>query len=132
MHRSKGLEYDAVLLVDANEEITPLQKAILDEDLEEERRMFYVAMTRARKRLYIYWSKERYNKELQVSRFVGELYLSETELVVGSRITHKNYGTGTLEKVVEGKLYVSFDKLDKIRILDLNYCRQKQLLELKK
>ncbi len=73
MHSSKGLEYRAVFLVDANEGITPHKKAVLPEDIEEERRLFYVAMTRAREYLYIYSAKERYNKVMPRSRFIDEL-----------------------------------------------------------
>ncbi len=73
MHRSKGLEFKVVFLLDANEEITPYQKAVKQEDLEEERRMFYVAVTRAKENLHILSVKERYNKELVVSRFVEEI-----------------------------------------------------------
>lgn len=74
MHSAKGLEYDEVFIIDANEGVTPYNKAVLDEEIEEERRMFYVAMTRARKKLHIYSVKERYNKQLEPSRFVEELY----------------------------------------------------------
>ena len=42
------------------------------EEVEEERRMFYVAMTRAKERLHIYYVKERYHKKQEVSRFVKE------------------------------------------------------------
>lgn len=73
MHSAKGLEYDAVFIPDANETIIPHKKAVLPADLEEERRMFYVAMTRAKKHLHIYYIKERYNKEMEPSRFVREL-----------------------------------------------------------
>ena len=47
MHSSKGLEYDAVFLPDVNEGIVPYKKAQTEEETEEERRMFYVALTRA-------------------------------------------------------------------------------------
>ena len=49
MHGSKGLEYKIVLVMDACEGIIPYNKSILDEQIEEERRLFYVAMTRAKK-----------------------------------------------------------------------------------
>jgi DNA helicase-2/ATP-dependent DNA helicase PcrA len=78
MHSSKGLEFDMVFIVDANEGITPHKKAVLPEDLEEERRLFYVAMTRAKKALYLYSAKERYNKVTQRSRFIDEI-LGERE-----------------------------------------------------
>lgn len=73
MHGSKGLEYRKVFIVDANEGIIPHQKAVLDEDIEEERRMFYVAMTRAKEDLHIYFARNRLNKEMTMSRFVAEL-----------------------------------------------------------
>lgn len=73
MHSSKGLEYPVVYIIDANEEITPHKKAVFASEIEEERRMFYVAMTRAKRRLNIYYARKRYNKEIEVSRFVKEI-----------------------------------------------------------
>ena len=72
MHSSKGLEFRVVFLLDANEGVTPHNKAALDADMEEERRMFYVAMTRAKDRLHVYWVRERYHRRQEVSRFVKE------------------------------------------------------------
>jgi DNA helicase-2/ATP-dependent DNA helicase PcrA len=73
MHSAKGLEFDTVFIADASEGITPHKKAVLAPDLEEERRLFYVAVTRAKENLYIYSARERYNKVLQQSRFIEEL-----------------------------------------------------------
>lgn len=73
MHSAKGLEYDTVIIMDANEGITPHKKSVLNADMEEERRMFYVAMTRAKRKLYIFHCKERYGKETGVSRFIDEI-----------------------------------------------------------
>lgn len=73
MHGAKGLEYECVFIPDANEGVTPHNKAVLNADVEEERRLFYVAMTRAKSRLHIYYLKERFNKEVTVSRFVEEI-----------------------------------------------------------
>ncbi len=72
MHGAKGLEFPIVYILDANEGITPHRKAVLDADLEEERRMFYVAMTRARDRLHVCYVQERYGRKQEVSRFVDE------------------------------------------------------------
>ncbi|MFR1832718.1 MAG: ATP-dependent helicase [Lachnospiraceae bacterium] len=72
MHGAKGLEFPVVYIPDANEGVTPHNKAALDADMEEERRMFYVAMTRAKDRLHVYYTKERYHKKQEVSRFVLE------------------------------------------------------------
>lgn len=76
MHSAKGLEFQVVYVLDANEGVTPHSKAMLREDMEEERRLFYVAMTRAKRRLHVYYAKERYHKETDRSRFVDE-YLEE-------------------------------------------------------
>lgn len=73
MHSAKGLEYKVVIIIDVNEGIIPHRKAVLDADLEEERRMFYVAMTRAKRYLHMFYVKERYNKELEVSPFLSQL-----------------------------------------------------------
>lgn len=73
MHGAKGLEYHTVFIIGANEDICPYKKAETKEDIEEERRLFYVAMTRAKKRLVISYSKERNGKKMIQSRFVGEL-----------------------------------------------------------
>lgn len=63
MHSSKGLEYRIVFVVDANEGIVPHHKAGLPADIEEERRLFYVAMTRAKERLHLCAVKERYHRK---------------------------------------------------------------------
>ena len=55
MHGSKGLEFDIVFLPDCNEGIVPHKKSLTGKELEEERRMFYVGMTRAKERLYLSW-----------------------------------------------------------------------------
>lgn len=73
MHSSKGLEYKVVIILGANEGITPYRKAMLKDDIEEERRLFYVAMTRAKERLHILCVKERYGKDTEISRFVKEI-----------------------------------------------------------
>lgn len=79
MHSAKGLEYETVFILDANETVTPHRKANLPADMEEERRMFYVAMTRAKENLHIYYVKERFNKEMESSRFVKELMEEDKE-----------------------------------------------------
>ena len=73
LHAAKGMEYDAVYILDVNEGIIPWRKAVLDEDLEEERRMLYVGMTRARKRLRLYAVRERYEKPVELSRFIKDM-----------------------------------------------------------
>ena len=72
MHSAKGLEYPVVFVVDAYEGIVPHHKAGLPADIEEERRLFYVALTRAKDRLHVAAVKERYHRKTDVSRFVEE------------------------------------------------------------
>ena len=72
MHGAKGLEYDVVYIPDANVGMMPHKKALTASDQEEERRMFYVAMTRAKNELRIYFTRERYGKAAEMSPFIGE------------------------------------------------------------
>ena len=73
LHGAKGLEYKKVFILDVNEGIIPYHKATLDESIEEERRLFYVGMTRARENLHVYHAKKRFEKELEPSRFLKSL-----------------------------------------------------------
>ena len=73
MHGSKGLEFKAVFIVDANQGIIPTSKALRQRDFEEERRLFYVAITRAIDYLNIYAVEERLGCPIEVSMFVEEM-----------------------------------------------------------
>ena len=73
LHSAKGLEFRSVFIIDANEGVTPYKKAVLDKDVEEERRLFYVGMTRAIESLTICSVKELRGKEVEVSRFIDEI-----------------------------------------------------------
>lgn len=53
LHSAKGLEFTKVYLIDVNEGVMPYKKAVLKQDVEEERRLFYVGMTRAKESLTI-------------------------------------------------------------------------------
>ena len=75
---SKGLEFPVVFVVGVEEDLFPSQMMITTrEDLEEERRLFYVAITRSMKKLYLTYSNTRYRygmlKDCQVSRFIKEI-----------------------------------------------------------
>ena len=72
-HSSKGLEFDIVYIIDVNEGSVPYKKAKGVDEIEEERRMFYVAMTRARKKLFICYCVENFGKSIGKSDFVIEL-----------------------------------------------------------
>ena len=73
MHAAKGLEFEYVFIIHANEGEVPYQKAETKEELEEERRMFYVAMTRAKEQLVISYITEKNGNSIEPSRFVAEL-----------------------------------------------------------
>ena len=73
IHGAKGLEFNTVFIIGANEGTLPYRKAKLAGELEEERRLFYVAMTRAKKRLIITYIKEKNGKNVSSSRFLYEL-----------------------------------------------------------
>jgi DNA helicase-2/ATP-dependent DNA helicase PcrA len=73
LHSSKGLEFEQVYLLDANEGIMPYKKAVLEPDIEEERRLFYVGMTRAKKNLMICYVSSINDKSMEPSRFLREM-----------------------------------------------------------
>ena len=81
MHCSKGLEYKVVFVVDVCEGVIPYNKAVQDYQIEEERRLFYVAMTRAKEKLYLLYPKQRYNKDTTRSRFIEEILTARYPLL---------------------------------------------------
>ena len=73
LHSAKGLEFDTVFLPQLYEGSLPYKKAVLPADIEEERRLFYVGMTRAKNELYLLTCLNVRNKNVQASRFLDEL-----------------------------------------------------------
>ena len=72
LHGVKGLEYDHVYILNVNEGSMPYRKAVLEPAIEEERRLFYVGMTRARKQLALCYVRQQYEKKREPSRFLKE------------------------------------------------------------
>lgn len=72
LHGVKGLEYDHVYILNVNEGSMPYRKAVLEPAIEEERRLFYVGMTRARKHLALCYVRQQYEKKREPSRFLKE------------------------------------------------------------
>lgn len=73
MHGAKGLEFRTVFIPTVNEGISPYRRSIQSGDMEEERRMLYVAMTRAKEHLHLSFVKERFHKAVEPSRFLFEI-----------------------------------------------------------
>ena len=76
-HAAKGLEFDTVFIIDVSEDFAPYWQAEKAADIEEERRMFYVAVTRAKRRLFLLHADDRFGREYEMSRFVAECGLEK-------------------------------------------------------
>ncbi len=80
VHSAKGLEFPVVFLVDLIEDVFPLTKKMASgEDIDEERRLCYVALTRAQKKLYLLYPKRRYGRFQQPSRFLLDMFKKDTQ-----------------------------------------------------
>ena len=130
MHSSKGLEYEVVILPDVNEGITPYKRAVSEEELEEERRMYYVAMTRAKQYLHVFSVVRHHGKEMELSRFVGEMALSMEELQPGTHVVHANYGKGIVVDRDKERVRIYFDSLSGERLFHIDVCRKNNVLRM--
>ena len=130
MHSAKGLEYEVVILPDVNEGVTPYKRATSEEELEEERRMYYVAMTRAKNYLHVYSVARLHGREAELSRYVGEMALSREMFSAGTHLYHAIYGKGILVAQEKQKAIVYFEDLEAEKILDLEVCRKNNLLQI--
>ena len=130
MHSSKGLEYEVVILPDVNEGITPYKKAISEEELEEERRMYYVAMTRAKQYLHVFSIFHLHGKTIEASRFLGEMNLSAEKIEAGTKVVHIKFGRGTVISQEKGQIRIYFETLKAERLLQLEVCKKNNLLKM--
>src|SRR5574344_599278 len=134
VHSAKGLEFDYVFIVGMEEGVFPHNNSIMENNVEEERRLCYVAVTRASKKLWLINTRERMlygeRKISEVSRFIKEIdsgYLdidvdetkkafnkadyyenSDVEYSVGEHIIHDTYGEGVIVDVKDTILTVAF------------------------
>jgi DNA helicase-2/ATP-dependent DNA helicase PcrA len=136
MHKAKGLEFDTVFVCGSIEGLTPyIRDDTREEDFEEERRLFYVAMTRAKRELYITIPKHRYGKIVKPSRFVEEFrrnidYCSQVR--AGQRVYHKIYYTGVIQEVI-GNMEGARIKVDfggSVKELNLATCLKNEIIRL--
>lgn len=130
MHSAKGLEYQVVFVIDANEGIIPHKKALKEADIEEERRLFYVAVTRAKDHLYVFVPQELYQKKQTASRFVKEMGTSAKELTPGTKIIHKKYGPGVITGADDKRLTIYFERVQGERKISLVYALDQQLIKI--
>ncbi len=102
LHNAKGLEYDTVFIVGCEEGAFPHMRALEEGGEEEERRLCYVGITRARKRLYMTWARERRlfgrPENNLPSRFVDEL---PSELTESHSSAARSLGTSWSSSVVD-------------------------------
>ena len=124
IHGAKGLEFNNVFIINLIEGNLPHHKSHQNAEIEEERRLFYVAMTRAKTNLYLYTPQERYGKTSSTSSFIDELissylkdYAKQNQLV-----THQKFGKGKIVKIMDnGVLAIQFNS-HMIRKIDGQYC----------
>ena len=123
MHGAKGLEFNTVFVIDLVDGIVPYHKS-LGEEIEEERRLLYVAMTRAKEHLYLYLPRQKHGKAADISPFVQELKRSELDrkLKIGQVIYHKNLGKGTITKVLDNSIIIVQFVSGEKRKIDSIYC----------
>ncbi len=135
IHAVKGLEFKVVFLVGLEEGLFPLSRAMNSvSELEEERRLMYVAITRAEERLYLVHAEKRYmygkSNYQKVSRFVGELGIVSKErpklfsvareyeekednfdsgFEVGDNVNHSRFGYGKIVNISDDGLVADID-----------------------
>ena len=114
IHGVKGMEFKNVFIINCVEETIP-HKSSIEENLEEERRLFYVAITRAIKNLYVFSPKTIRGKFSDMSRFVLEAELeAESQVMdygikVKDHIYHRAYGDGTVKNIKDDRITIKFE-----------------------
>lgn len=112
MHSAKGLEFKNVYIIGVNEGTIPHEKSYdLEnkekklEQIEEERRLMYVAITRAEENLYISSPSNKYGKKVSKSRFIDDIKAPTKEemdnITIGDKIYHKRFKEGTVIKKIK-------------------------------
>ncbi|WP_202127682.1 ATP-dependent helicase [Clostridium sp. C8-1-8] len=113
IHGVKGMEFKNVYVIDVNEDIIPHKNA--EEDGEEERRLFYVGVTRAKDNLFIYSPKMLRGKFKERSKFLNEIAIDkyivreDYGFSIGDRVFHKSFGAGFVKETTEDNIEITFD-----------------------
>lgn len=137
MHSAKGLEFKNVYIIGANEGTIPHEKSyeIDDEEkkndqIEEERRLMYVAITRAEENICISSPINKYGKRVSKSRFVEDIKAPTKKemdsLTIGDRIYHKKFKEGTIVEKNGDSIKIRFK--DRDRALNSKVCLTKRII----
>ena len=137
MHSAKGLEFKNVYIIGANEGTIPHEKSyeIDDEEkkndqIEEERRLMYVAITRAEENICISSPINKYGKKVSKSRFVEDIKAPTKKemdsISVGDKIYHKRFKEGTILEKSGDSINIRFK--DRDRVLNSKVCLTKRII----
>ena len=109
MHRAKGLEWDTVFVIDVNFNIVPHRNSKNSiAGIEEERRLLYVAMTRAKNELHIY-SCGRESEFMEQLAAQDRKESAKEPAMPGQAVMHRSFGRGTVLSCGDGKITVRFE-----------------------
>ncbi|MBN1036306.1 ATP-dependent helicase [Clostridium botulinum] len=113
IHGVKGMEFKNVYLVNCNEDTIP-HSSSKEENIEEERRLFYVGITRAIDNLYLFAPKNRRGQLKEISRFICESEFDKLPkdtygYKVDDNISQKTYGLGKIKSIEDDKVTISFE-----------------------
>ncbi|NFN80490.1 ATP-dependent helicase [Clostridium botulinum] len=113
IHGVKGMEFKNVYLVNCNEDTIP-HSSSKEENIEEERRLFYVGITRAIDNLYLFAPKNRRGQLKEISRFICESEFDKLPkdtygYKVDDNISQKTYGLGKIKSIEDDKVIISFE-----------------------
>lgn len=131
IHGVKGMEFKNVYIINCCEETIPHASSI-KENIEEERRLFYVGITRAIDELYLFSPRNRKGQFKEVSRFIVEGKLNDLPVdtygfEVHDKITHRTYGIGEIEELKDDKITISFGNI--LRSFSLKVLMENNLLD---
>ena len=137
MHSAKGLEFKNVYIIGANEGTIPHEKSyeIDDEEkkndqIEEERRLMYVAITRAEENICISSPVNKYGKRVSKSRFVEDIKAPTKKemdsLTIGDKIYHKKFKEGTIVEKNGDSIKIRFK--DRDRAINSKVCLTKRII----
>ena len=137
MHSAKGLEFKNVYIIGANEGTIPHEKSyeIDDEEkkndqIEEERRLMYVAITRAEENICISSPINKYGKRVSKSRFVEDIKAPTKKemdsISIGDKIYHKKFKEGIIVEKNGDSIKIRFKDVD--RVLNSKVCLTKRII----